>query len=581
MNKASLQLGGDNWAAKEGKLLGYAVGDISGKYLPREFDFTRNSDIAATRVNEDGLIEKGRENLLLQSNTFDTAWIDNNVTLTSGQSGYDGTSDAWLLEANTASTATISKGASISGVMTASIYAKEGTTNWFRFSINDSGINSRAWFDLSGSGAVGNTYGDIIDANIESAGNGYFRCSITFNATAANLLLFLADANGSISPSSGDNIYIQDAQLEVGLVATDYIETTTTTAVAGITEDLPRLDYSGGASYPSLLLEPTRTNDYTNSEYFNDGGWVIARSSVTHNDATSPEGLLNAVKWQMTSVTGAHYLRQSRTSTDTWSLSIFIKKGNYRYIGLRCAASNAAFDLDTGTFSSGSGYVETLDNGWYRIGLTETGDGTFQYYGVYYANSNATERNDATGDEYYHIYGAQLESNASYPTSYIPTYGGSVTRSADSCYKTGISSLIGQTEGTIFIEFKYVPFALDMRVGISDGTSANYNNFRITSAGTLYAFGANSSVLQYEINAGALTDGETYKIALKYNTNDIEVFVNGISKGTDTSASPGACDRFGFDNRAIGQNPLFSNIKQTILFPTALSDAECIALTTI
>jgi hypothetical protein len=52
-----------------------------------------------------------------------------------------------------------------------------------------------------------------------------------------------------------------------------------------------------------------------------------------------------------------------------------------------------------------------------------------------------------------YIYGAQLEEG-SYSTSYIPTYGTSQTRSKDSCIKTGISSLIGQTEGTLFAEFE-------------------------------------------------------------------------------------------------------------------------------
>ena len=33
-----------------------------------DFTFSRGSDISATRVNEDGYIEKGYENLLLQSN---------------------------------------------------------------------------------------------------------------------------------------------------------------------------------------------------------------------------------------------------------------------------------------------------------------------------------------------------------------------------------------------------------------------------------------------------------------------------------------------------------------------------------
>jgi hypothetical protein len=58
-----------------------------------ELTFTRASN--ATRVGPDGLIEKVRTNLLLQSNSFDTTWTAQNATLTSGQSGYDGSSDAW------------------------------------------------------------------------------------------------------------------------------------------------------------------------------------------------------------------------------------------------------------------------------------------------------------------------------------------------------------------------------------------------------------------------------------------------------------------------------------------------------
>ena len=46
---------------------------------------------------------------------------------------------------------------------------------------------------------------------------------------------------------------------------------------------------------------------------------------------------------------------------------------------------------------------------------------------------------------------AQLEAG-SYATSYIPTTSASVTRNADVINKTGISSLIGQTEGTVFLE---------------------------------------------------------------------------------------------------------------------------------
>jgi len=65
--------------------------------IPNDQDFTFSRGTEATRVNSAGLIEKARTNYLLQSNTFDTTWVKSNVSVTSGQSGYDGSSDAWLL----------------------------------------------------------------------------------------------------------------------------------------------------------------------------------------------------------------------------------------------------------------------------------------------------------------------------------------------------------------------------------------------------------------------------------------------------------------------------------------------------
>ena len=52
-------------AYKDGKLYSIRPTDGSG-----DFTFSRGSNLAATRVDVNGLIEKGRENLLLQSNQF-------------------------------------------------------------------------------------------------------------------------------------------------------------------------------------------------------------------------------------------------------------------------------------------------------------------------------------------------------------------------------------------------------------------------------------------------------------------------------------------------------------------------------
>jgi hypothetical protein len=64
--------------------------NYSGKPSTGGADMTFSRASGATRVNSRGLIEKVRTNLLLQSNSFDTTWGNNNTSETGGQSGYDG-----------------------------------------------------------------------------------------------------------------------------------------------------------------------------------------------------------------------------------------------------------------------------------------------------------------------------------------------------------------------------------------------------------------------------------------------------------------------------------------------------------
>ena len=224
-------------AYKDGKL--YSVKPENGD---GDFTFSRGSNLAATRVGPTGLIEKGRENLLKQSNQFDTTWgITGSATLTSGQSGYDGSSDAWLLT-KTASSTYINQNTTSSGVSTFSVYAKAGTNTHIAFWIRNA--NDGKYFDLV-NGTIGSDFNSTpIDASIESMGDGWYRCSVTTINADNNCRIYPADADGDISGTSG-SIYIQDAQLEIGLAATDYIESGATTGKAGLLEDEPRFDYSG------------------------------------------------------------------------------------------------------------------------------------------------------------------------------------------------------------------------------------------------------------------------------------------------------------------------------------------------
>ena len=154
------------------------------------------------------------------------------------QSDKDGGTDAWLV-ATSSQYGRVYQSVSVSGVNTISVYAKEGTTDAIFIRANG-GTSPRAFFNLD-DGTLGSIAGNYIDRSIEDVGSGWYRCSMSFNESVTEIRIYPAE-NGNVFNII--NIYIQDAQLEQGLVARDYIETTTTAVEGGITDNVPRLDYT-------------------------------------------------------------------------------------------------------------------------------------------------------------------------------------------------------------------------------------------------------------------------------------------------------------------------------------------------
>jgi len=559
---------------KTGKV--YSQKPVSGD---GDFTFTRSS--AATRINASGNIEKETQNLLLQSNTFNTTWGNSSTTETSGQSGYDGTNNAWLLT-KTGANGGIRQNNTTSGVQTFSFYAKANASTWVKVNNLGSSAYSQANFDLV-NGVVGTT-DYIIDAKIEDVGSGWYRCITTYDTTLVNIDIRVADSDNVVSGTSG-SIYIQDAQLEQGLVARDYIETTTTAVEGGITDNVPRLDYTD-SSCPALLLEPQRSNILTNSEYF--AAWIQFNTLNTANAITSPEGVQNANKLIAASGVNNNVIYQG-LSAGTYTASIFAKKGEFEGLVMATGTTGAFFNLNTNTYRTfysnppTSYNIEDYGNGWYRYSITFTEGGPNNLY--IGPNDNVSNTLGVTGNnsDGIYIYGAQLEAG-SYPTSYIPTYGSSVTRVVDSCLKTGISSLIGQTEGTLFAQVSEFPKENNGRIlGISDGTSSNYVIIIKNSTNTdfaVYATNGGTAQATY-LGTGSLNDNS--KIAVGYANNDYVVYVNGTQVHTDTSASVPTCSNIYVGQRENGSGTYVASgsVKQALLFKTRLSNAELATLTTI
>jgi hypothetical protein len=140
--------------------------------------------------------------LLLQSNTFSTTWVNLYTTETSGQAGYDGTNNAWLIIKSSAS-ANIQQTVVATGLLTQSVYAKAGTLNWFL--MNNSGVLSTGvYFDLQ-NGVLGSVGANAISPSIEAVGGGWYRCSLSFNGTSSAVRIYLAYGIMTTSGTSGND----------------------------------------------------------------------------------------------------------------------------------------------------------------------------------------------------------------------------------------------------------------------------------------------------------------------------------------------------------------------------------------
>ena len=564
---------------KEDKLYSIKPTDGSG-----DFTFSRGSDIEATRVNSSGLIEKAKVNNLLQSNTFSSGtWSKiqsggTTPTLTSGFSDPDGGSNAWRMQC------------SITG----------GLYSMISQSLSTSGLNCNSIYIKSNTGSDQDVYFRINNADqttTRTATTSWQRIELFTTAAGQSFTIGVRD-NATGSTSSCD-VLIYAAQNNHGSIAQDYVETTTTAVVEGLTADLPRLDYSGGASCPSLLLEPSRTNYATQSEYI--GAWVQSDTTSVDNFAVSPEGVQNASKVSASLTPLIHFIQLTGGAVgNTATISLFAKADTGSYIQLTNPYSGAIFanfDVATGVVGTKgasciSSDIEDYGNGWYRciavFDNTGFNSNIYRHYIVPSASATFGQSWLPASDTSLFIYGHQWEAG-SYPTSYIPTYGTAANRGADSnVVITSASDLIGQTEGTIFIDTTSNDEQDgDMRIQLSSGTSTNDWIFlscpEPTGGGNKPRIYINYNGSTQVNSYGSFLSAGNHKYALAYRENDVVLYVDGVLTQSDTSATIPTCDRLTISGGVPNNTDTnrLSKHKQVLLFKTRLTNAELAALTTI
>ena len=573
-----LQLGTGN----SGHSINFSALNVRAEVLSlADFDFDRNS--TGTRVNEDYLIEDVPYNLVLHSQSFSSGWFNTNSTETLDTSvlAPDGTSTAWKLQANAGTHFSfLGQTVTMSGQISFSVFLKKGTATTASVFLSESG-NFGLTANLE-NGTITSVTGSDMVGSVESAGNGWYRFEIkhTSGDDLSNSVRIGVEGGsfGSVTYDGTENIYIWGAQITKGGIK-PYLKTTDRL-------DIPRIDYTNGE--PSILLEPSRTNNVTKS----NSDFTANNTTITYNNINSPEGIQNAFKVECTSSGTSVYARTASIAfTDPVTFSVFVKYGNAQYLQFLDSVSGnhfLNFDVEKGVIgTSGSDTIGTFveyPNGWYRVSATFSGLASSSTFRVYISNSNSAgyASGTATVGDFYYAYGWQVE-NGSYPTSLIHTSGSAVTRSADAANNAGNSDLFNDSEGVLYTEIKGLADDSTFRMlSISDGSINNRVNLLFSNtSNTIRAVVNVSLASQADLNSTNYDITEFHKVAFKYKANDFSLYIDGKEVATDTSGnvfSANTLSKLSFV-RGDNNNNFYGNCKMVAVFKEALTDLELEKLT--
>jgi hypothetical protein len=364
--------------------------------------------------------------------------------------------------------------------------------------------------------------------------------------------------------------------------------------LASVAADTPAFEFNADGTYRGLLVEPAGTNLILQSEDFTTT-WSNNGSTDTANTTVAPDGATTADTVTGNGTDTTVYVQQNITfaGAGTYTFSCWAKAGTHDIIRVNIAnyagstSDITGYDLTNGTTTQATNPIVAYPNGWYRISFTFTVaggdlDGSIR---IFLSPSTGTTAWTLAADsdtKSVILWGAQLETG-SVATSYIPTVASTATRTADSVSLTGASSLIGQTEGTLFVEaiFTNVAGSSFARV-LECFTGANDRISIVINASTARGFITTASVdTQGGTMSESVANNTIYRIALAYAVGASQgaFYVNGTGDITSPTAIPATA------SINIGQSIVGGVVPQWIravaLYPTRLSNAQLAVLTTL
>jgi hypothetical protein len=379
-----------------------------------------------------------------------------------------------------------------------------------------------------------------------------------------------------------------------------------------VADNVPRLDYPlGGAvnGCPALLVEPSAANGILNSQDTATSWTLGANLSGSYVDVIGVSGnnLTVAASGSSIGASAGRLVRFNNNvalaSGSTYTISFLMRQtgahtiGGYYAVITGGASGNLGSGFDvSGSFSSGSLFVytgvtsrirrvEQWGTNVFRCSetFTMTASGTLTEMSFGPTVSTTANTNPAVGLGIAFA-APQIELGA-IPTSFIPTTTAAITRGADLIRKTGITSLIGQSEGTVYFEVEVTDEARNKWFCSLDGSATGYVQMWIDTSRQVNVSIVNGTTVMTTLISSALSVGY-HKLAFAYNTatNGCIMYIDGVQNpvATRTVVAPGLP---AFNNMSFGTyitstvDTLKAHVRAGAVYPNRFSNTDLALLT--
>jgi hypothetical protein len=358
-----------------------------------------------------------------------------------------------------------------------------------------------------------------------------------------------------------------------------YINSSGYVASAAVNE--ARFDYDPTTlAAKGLLIEGSAINLLKYSVYADTNWLVVGGYSKSYTTVTSPANDSTAAKVTFSATGHGLYSNGSLMgytnsvgSVYTWSAWIRATV-NTTNLNIRLGDSNATLPANT-----------AITTTWTRYSYSYTATSNS---GPYLASASGT----ATGE--FEMWGFQLEIGTG-ASSYIPTVASQVTRNPDLALMTSTnfsSWFTGGTTGTFFVDWhggiRGITSTVRSVISTSDQTTKHLHLQQASAAGVLKVadFGAANSVS----TANTITSGARTKGAFNFvgSTSTVNLCLNGGTVATSTAIAFSVAPTWlvlggtSTDGSTLTDltTVLNGSIRQIKYYPTALTSAQLIAMTT-